>query len=289
MGDRSPAGEVFTDFQDNAGWGSIGTACFVSISGPVITIIGSDSAVHLAEELKDAARQLPKAMLCMAFTNYFLGFVMLLAFVFVVGNVEEVLATPTGQPYIQVIWNATQSSGPTIALVAIIIFFFLFTAVNVNTTASRQIWAFARDGGLPFSPWINYVCPTQARISELFLNQLLTHVPRSHHTCTSPSTPYSCPGSSAAASPLSPSAPTPPSSTSKPSATAVSSAPISSASLAVSTTATPSASMAPLSNARFFAWEKSRVTSSIVSRFASLSSFSWLACFLLRQIQRLRR
>ena len=88
----------------------------------------------------------------MVFTNYFLGFVMLLAFIFVIGNVEEVLTTPTGQPYIQVIWNATQSRGPTIVLVAIIIFFFLFTAVNVNTTASRQIWAFARDGGLPFSP-----------------------------------------------------------------------------------------------------------------------------------------
>lgn len=159
MGDRSTAEKVFTEFQDNAGWGSIGTACFVSISGPVITVIGSDSAVHLAEELKDASRQLPKAMLCMALTNYFLGFVMLLAFVFVVGNVEEVLASPIGQPFIQVIWNVTQSRGPTVALVAIIIFFFLFTAVNVNTTASRQIWAFARDGGLPFSPWIKYVSP----------------------------------------------------------------------------------------------------------------------------------
>src|SRR6266498_5276895 len=69
MGPRSSGKEVFTDFQDNADWGSIGTACFVGVSGPVITLIGSDSAVHLAEELKDASRQLPKAMLATAGVN----------------------------------------------------------------------------------------------------------------------------------------------------------------------------------------------------------------------------
>lgn len=163
MGDRSTAEEVFTDFQDNAGWGSIGTACFVSVSGPVITTIGSDSVVHMAEELKDASRQLPKVMLCMAFINYCVGFFMLLAFAFVVGDVEEVLASPTGQPYIQVIWNVTRSRGGTIAMVALVISVFLFTAVNIHTAASRQIWAFARDGGLPFSRWINHVCAPQGQ------------------------------------------------------------------------------------------------------------------------------
>jgi choline transport protein len=109
MGPRSGAKPMFTQFEDNAKWGSIGTACFVGISGPVITLIGSDSAVHLAEELKDASRQLPKAMLTTAAVNYVIGFLMLIAFVAVVGNVDEVLATRTGAPYIQVIWNATQS------------------------------------------------------------------------------------------------------------------------------------------------------------------------------------
>jgi choline transport protein len=157
VGPRSGAKEMFTDFQDNAGWGSIGAACFVGVSGPVIVIIGSDSSVHLAEELKDAARQLPKAMLASAGINYVLGFVTLVAFVAVVGNVEDVLASPTGQPFIQVLLNITQSSKATMAMTFFVVFIFAVGVVNANTTSSRQLYAFSRDGGLPFSRWISYV------------------------------------------------------------------------------------------------------------------------------------
>jgi choline transport protein len=157
MGTRSSAKEVFTHFEDNAGWGSIGTACFVGISGPVITLIGSDSAIHLAEELRDASRQLPKVMLVTAGVNYLLGFTMLVAFLFVVEDVPSVLDSRTGQPYIQVIWNATKSRSGTMALVASMVVFFVFTSINANTTSSRQLYAFARDRGLPFSRWICHV------------------------------------------------------------------------------------------------------------------------------------
>jgi choline transport protein len=157
LGPLSSAKEVFTHFEDNAGWGSIGTACFVGINGPVITLLGSDSAVHLAEELKDSSKNLPRAMLCYAAVNYLIGFGMLLAFIYVVGDVDSVLSTATGQPWIQVIWNATQSRTGTIIMTAVVAFFFLFAAVNTNTTSSRQLYAFARDGGLPFSRWISHV------------------------------------------------------------------------------------------------------------------------------------
>ena len=157
MGSRSSAKEIFTDFQDNADWGSIGTACFVGISGPVIMVLGSDSAVHLAEELKDASKSLPRAMIITATINYLFGFLMLVAFVAVVGNVQEVLATPTLNPYVQVIWNATQSRAATCILVGFIVFFFVFASVNTNVTSSRQLYAFSRDGGLPFSSWVSYV------------------------------------------------------------------------------------------------------------------------------------
>ncbi|EEP81888.1 predicted protein [Uncinocarpus reesii 1704] len=157
MGDRSSAKEVFTAFQDNAGWGSIGTACFVGSSGPIITVIGADSAVHLAEEMKDASRHLPRSMMITASVNYTVGFLMLLATMFVVGNVQEVLDTPTGAPWVQIVLNATESRKLTLALIAFIIFFLVFCSINANTTSSRQLYAFARDGGLPFSQWISRV------------------------------------------------------------------------------------------------------------------------------------
>ena len=161
MGPRSAPEDVFANFQDNAGWGSIGTACFVSVSGPVVTLIGTDSAAHLAEELQDASKQLPRAMIVASGLNYIIGFVMLIVLVFVLGDVQKVLETPTGQPWVQVLWNATQSKVPVIIFTALICFFLIFTAINSSVCVSRQIFAFARDGGLPYSEWIRKVSPTQ--------------------------------------------------------------------------------------------------------------------------------
>ncbi|KAK5705665.1 hypothetical protein LTR17_021489 [Elasticomyces elasticus] len=47
--------------------------------------------------------------------------------------------------------NATGSTGGTIALTAILIVLTFFSATNFMASASRQTYAFARDGGVPFS------------------------------------------------------------------------------------------------------------------------------------------
>ncbi len=239
MGHRSSAEEVFTHFENDSGWNSIGTACFVAINGPVITLLGSDSAVHLAEELKDASRNLPRAMLSYAAVNYAIGFIMLLATMFVIGDVQSVLSTSTGEPWIQVIWNATESRGATIAMTAIVAFFFLFAAVNTNTTSSRQLYAFARDGGLPFSSWICKV--SQQADDDIDQNRTNQNATRSHQIVTFPSTLSSSPFVSVAASLSSLSVRTLPSSISKQLAMLASLCHILSASPVVSTIATSEA------------------------------------------------
>lgn len=69
MGPRQPADQVFTKFNDDNNWGSTGLATLIGIVGPVTTYLGSDSAVHLAEELKDASYILPRAMFSAAIIN----------------------------------------------------------------------------------------------------------------------------------------------------------------------------------------------------------------------------
>ena len=70
MSPKSDPKVVFTDFQDNGNWGSIGLSCLVGLTGPVITLIGADSSVHLSEELKDASYILPRSMVATAIVNY---------------------------------------------------------------------------------------------------------------------------------------------------------------------------------------------------------------------------
>lgn len=161
MAPHSAANEVFGNFQDQNGWGSKGVATLVGIIGPATTLLGADSAVHLAEELKDAAYVLPRAMFWAAITNYVLGFTITVTFIFSVGDIEEDLASPTGQPWVAVVQRATNSFPATVTLLVVVIIMFVFCAINQVTTSSRQIFAFARDKGLPFHRFLSKVCTSR--------------------------------------------------------------------------------------------------------------------------------
>lgn len=67
------------------------------------------------------------------------------------------LETPTGYPYIQVFYNATGSKGGATAMSMILVLSSVANAMTNMATASRQLWAFARDGGVPFHTWFAHV------------------------------------------------------------------------------------------------------------------------------------
>ncbi|KAF2994471.1 hypothetical protein E8E13_000464 [Curvularia kusanoi] len=81
-----PASEVFSAFQDNAGWGSIGLSVMLGQLAPIFSLLGSDAATHMSEELQDASHTLPRAMIWTGVVNSSLGFVMLLTFMICLGD-----------------------------------------------------------------------------------------------------------------------------------------------------------------------------------------------------------
>ncbi|THW10477.1 amino acid transporter [Aureobasidium pullulans] len=170
VGERSSTQDVFYTFEDNAGWGSVGTACLVGLLGPIMTLIGGDSTVHLGEEIKDASRTLPLSMVFTSSMNYAVGFMMTITVMYVSSNFDQAIADATGESYVAVIYAATQSKTATTILTVIILVLFFCTAINTVTTSSRQLFAFARDGGLPFSDVLARVEPR----TGLPINALLT-------------------------------------------------------------------------------------------------------------------
>lgn len=68
--------------------------------------------------------------------------------------------TPTAQPHIQVLYNATQSVAGATVLSSVIVIMAIFGCVNMVATCSRQLYAFARDDGLPFSAFLARVRPS---------------------------------------------------------------------------------------------------------------------------------
>lgn len=73
MAPRAKASEVFTNF-DGDGWPNHGVAFLTALTGPAAYLTIADSAVHLSEEVLDAARVVPRAMVITAVTNYVLAF-----------------------------------------------------------------------------------------------------------------------------------------------------------------------------------------------------------------------
>ena len=93
---------VFEEFNDGGDWHSKALAALVGILSPTLSLIGPDAVVHVSEEVRNASKTVPQIMLATALANGILGFVMLITICFCLGNLEDVLSTPTGYPFIQV-------------------------------------------------------------------------------------------------------------------------------------------------------------------------------------------
>lgn len=159
LGPRGDPKQVFTEFLNLGEWQTDGLSFMVGLLAPVYTLIGADSAVHMAEEIKDASMVLPRAIMTAATVNGLMGFIMTITFCFTLGNTMDIIFSPTGYPFIQAFYNVTKSNAGTSIMTAIIIVNITSACISTVATVSRQTWSFARDGGLPFSSFIAKVKP----------------------------------------------------------------------------------------------------------------------------------
>jgi choline transport protein len=151
MGNRNVASGVFTSFQDNMMWGNLPLAVIIGLTGASSTFVGVEAGAHMAEEVRNAAHVIPRAMMWTWLGNGLLGWIMAITFCYCVGDTLSVLATPLGTPFIQVFLNTTGSVGGATGLTVLMLVIAIFACVAVMATNSRQLFAFARDNGIPFS------------------------------------------------------------------------------------------------------------------------------------------
>ena len=96
-------------------------------------------------------------MVATTILNGLLGFAALMAILFCVGDIEKAEKSPTGYPFIEIFYQATNSAGGATAMVCVILALVFFATIGLIATASRMTWAFARDNGLPGSHWLAMV------------------------------------------------------------------------------------------------------------------------------------
>ena len=79
------------------------------------------------------------------------------SYAFCIGDIGEALSHTTGYPFIYVFQNATESVGGTTGFVSVVLVLLVMITISALASSSRQMFAFARDDGLPFSRWLGTV------------------------------------------------------------------------------------------------------------------------------------
>jgi amino acid transporter len=158
----SPHGSVasvFTTSLNEGGWPTQGLSYCVGFLGNVATFVGADASVHMAEEISNAALNIPRAICGSMIMNGLIGFAMMLTVLFCLGDVETVLGTDTGFPFIQIFADSVKNVAGATTMAAVVLALTWACAIGITTTASRMTWSFARDRGTPFSKIISRVEP----------------------------------------------------------------------------------------------------------------------------------
>jgi amino acid transporter len=120
------------------------------------TFTGYDASAHASEETKDAARNAPRGIMTAVIASAIAGWVLLLAVTLAIGDLDETVARGAGA-FQFILTSALPRAGST--LVAVTIGAMWFCGLSSVTSNSRMLFAFARDGGLPFSAALARVSP----------------------------------------------------------------------------------------------------------------------------------
>ncbi|WP_018153021.1 amino acid permease [Leeia oryzae] len=150
---------TFTNFTGAEGswWPKSDSMIMVFMSGlllTVYTITGFDASAHTSEETHNATENVPKGIMRAVFYSAVFGYVMIATFVLVMPDLKE--GVKQGMGFFDALLNPLPH-GLKVALgIGIFVSNYLCALAGMTST-SRMMYAFARDGGLPFSHQLKQV------------------------------------------------------------------------------------------------------------------------------------
>lgn len=113
-------------------------------------------AVHMAEEVRNASVSIPRVMMASWVFNYITIFIALITIAYHMPDIDLALEEPTEYPVIYVIRQSMSLPWQNVVLVVILLLL-IFGNLSYLASVTRDLFAFARDQGLPFSNWIGKV------------------------------------------------------------------------------------------------------------------------------------
>ena len=169
---RSSA-DVWADFENAGGWDTKGLSTLVGLLYALFLFTGVDGANHMSEEIRNAPIMAPRAVVLSTVLNGAMGFGILLAALYALGDIDQTLDSPTGQlnfPFLYLLQGGIGSVGGAAAMGAVITVMQIWAGVAGMAAASRMLWAFSRDRAVPgWSFWIKLSKKQRLPVNCIFL------------------------------------------------------------------------------------------------------------------------
>ncbi|KAI7826101.1 amino acid/polyamine transporter I [Gamsiella multidivaricata] len=147
---------VFTEFRDLTGYTTSSNASpvFVFLLGLLQSqwsMLGYDASAHMSEETHKSYVNGPRGILMSILASFLIGLGLALALSFGIQDYDNTVASAFGAAP-QIFLDCAGKTGGSI-LIFLIVFAGFLCGVATVASNSRMLYAFSRDGGLPFSPF----------------------------------------------------------------------------------------------------------------------------------------
>ncbi|CAK7226686.1 hypothetical protein SEUCBS140593_006326 [Sporothrix eucalyptigena] len=151
---KQRAADVFLEWQNASGWPD-GFSFIMDVGQGMWIYVCMDAATHLAEEIYQPEIHVPRALILSTALAIFCNVVFTLAALFSVTSIDAV--SSSFLPIYEVTKQAVGSDGAVLFLLIWLDFTFISTVPGALLTTGRLVWAFSRDGGLPYSPFFDHI------------------------------------------------------------------------------------------------------------------------------------
>lgn len=170
---KQSASFVFRDFVNETGFSNSYTAV-IGLLQAAFGMCCYDAPAHMTEEIHNARKEAPRAIILSVYLGAITGFVFLVAACFCIGTIEDTAMSSTGVPIIEIFYNSVESKAGAACLTVLLIVIGFGASNALTAEGGRAVYAFARDQGLPFSStWSKVEPKSQIPVAALCLTVIV--------------------------------------------------------------------------------------------------------------------
>jgi choline transport protein len=150
---------IFTNTENVSGWSSYGAAFLLGLINSNYAFGLIDATVHLAEEITEPERNVPKALYYTVIVGFITAWPTALVFMYCLVDFNAVSTTATGVPLLELFHLTFNSKGLAIFFLFLVMLTYFVATIALQAYQARICWAFSRDNGIPFASHWSKVHP----------------------------------------------------------------------------------------------------------------------------------